>query len=40
MVFNAHQTGFDKCVIRIGRRVLIDEQAFFEWARNQKKENK
>ncbi len=40
MIFNAHLTGFEKCVLRIGRRVLIDEERFFEWARNQNEENK
>ena len=32
LIFNAKSNGFDKCVVRIGRRVLIDEQAFFRWA--------
>lgn len=37
LVFHAKATGFDKVVKRVGRRVLIDEQAFFAWAeiRNQ-----
>ncbi len=30
-IFHEHQNGFSMCVRRIGRRVLIDEQAFFEW---------
>ena len=32
LIFNARQNGFDKVIRRIGRRVLIDERAFFEWA--------
>ena len=31
LVFNADHNGFDKVVKRAGRRVLIDEQAFFNW---------
>jgi hypothetical protein len=32
LVFNEHANGFAHCIIRIGRRVLIDENKFFEWA--------
>ena len=32
LIFNAKENGFAKCVVRIGRRVLIDEKAFFRWA--------
>jgi hypothetical protein len=31
LIFNAKSNGFDKVVRRVGRRVLIDEQAFFDW---------
>ena len=31
LVFNQHQNGFDSVIRRVGRRVLIHEQAFFEW---------
>ena len=31
LIFNAQDNGFGKCVVRIGRRVLIDESAFFKW---------
>ncbi len=31
LVFNAKKLGFERCVRRIGRRVLIDEAAFFAW---------
>lgn len=31
LIFHEHENGFHKCVRRVGRRVLIDENAFFEW---------
>lgn len=31
LIFNEKKNGFHKCVRRVGRRVLIDEEAFFEW---------
>jgi hypothetical protein len=31
LIFHEKTNGFDKCVRRCGRRVLIDEAAFFEW---------
>ncbi len=27
--------GFESCVVRIGKRVLIDEEAFFRWVDQQ-----
>lgn len=30
-IFNAEQNGFDTCVIRMGRRVLIDQHALRRW---------
>ena len=33
LVFNAKENGFDAVIHRVGRRVLIDEAAFFAWAR-------
>jgi hypothetical protein len=30
-IFNAQQNGFNKVIIRVGRRILIDEDAFFDW---------
>ncbi len=36
LIFHEKTNGFDKCIIRAGRRVLIDEQAFFEWLHSQK----
>ena len=35
LVFYADQNGFDKVIRRAGRRVLIDEQAFFQWLEEQ-----
>lgn len=35
LIFNAHTNGFDKVIRRVGRRVLIDEAAFFEWVDDQ-----
>lgn len=31
LIFNAGSNGFDAVVRRVGRRVLIDEAAFFAW---------
>jgi hypothetical protein len=38
LVFNAKTNGFEKVVKRIGRRILIDEKAFFKWIDEQQKE--
>lgn len=35
LVFNAKANGFDAVIRRAGRRVLIDEQAFFSWLNKQ-----
>lgn len=39
LIFNRHKNGFDEfgVVKKIGKRVLIDEAAFFEWIANQGK---
>ena len=31
LIFHAHTNGFNKVIRRVGRRVLIDEEAFFNW---------
>lgn len=31
LIFNAHKNGFSKVVRRVGGRVLLDEEAFFDW---------
>lgn len=35
LIFHAKANGFDKVIRRVGRRVLIDEQAFFAWVDQQ-----
>jgi hypothetical protein len=34
LIFYEKTNGFKHCVVRLGRRVLIDEGKFFEWAEN------
>lgn len=36
LIFFAETNGFNKVIRRIGRRVLINEEAFFEWANDQR----
>lgn len=31
LIFNAKSNGFNSVIRRVGRRVLIDETAFFDW---------
>lgn len=31
LIFNQNHNGFDKCIRRVGKKVLIDETAFFAW---------
>ncbi len=38
LIFNAKENGFSKCIVRIGRRVLIDEKAFAKWAEEHREE--
>jgi hypothetical protein len=35
LIFYAKTNGFDRVIKRVGRRVLIDEAAFFEWVDRQ-----
>ena len=35
LIFFAKTNGFDKVIRRVGRRVLIDESAFFSWVNGQ-----
>lgn len=35
LIFHEHSNGFHTVVRRCGRRVLIDEAAFFQWVENQ-----
>lgn len=34
LVFNAKKNGFDKVLVRVSGRVLIDETAFFQWCQS------
>ena len=36
LIFNAHRNGFGAVIRRVGRRVLLDERAFFVWVEQQK----
>lgn len=36
LIFHEKTNGFDSCVIRAGRTVLIDEEAFIAWLRSGK----
>lgn len=40
LVFFGQKTGFDKVIIRVGRRILIDEEAYFNWIRSNNQEVK
>ncbi|MGI6458540.1 MAG: hypothetical protein ACOX5J_00315 [Candidatus Hydrogenedentales bacterium] len=31
LLFNREANGFDKCVVRLGRKILLDEAAVFAW---------
>ncbi len=31
LIFNAHKNGFDKVIRRVNSRILISENAYFEW---------
>jgi len=37
LIFNASRNGFDAVLRRCGRRVLIDEAAFFKWMKTGRK---
>ncbi len=38
LIFHAKSNGFDTVIRRIGRRVLIDEAAFFAWVEHKGKQ--
>ena len=40
LVFNAEKNGFGTVIRRAGRRVLIDERAFFNWVNERTQEAK
>lgn len=31
LIFHSKRNGFNKVIVRAGRRILIDEAAFFQW---------
>lgn len=33
MRFNGDKTGFNRCILKLGKRLLIDEAKFFQWVR-------
>ena len=35
LVFKAGSNGFDKVIRRVGRRILLDENAYFAWVEEQ-----
>ena len=37
LIFNAGSNGFEKCIRRIGRKVLLDEEEVFFWVDEQNK---
>lgn len=39
LIFNSKSNGFDTVILRVGRRVLIDETKFFEWVNRQGAKN-
>ena len=39
-VFNAKTNGFEKVMRKVGARILIDEQMFFQWVDEQDHEHK
>lgn len=34
LIFHRKTNGFHSVVLRVGRRILLDEQKFFEWVRS------
>ena len=38
LIFNKNRNGFNTVVKKVGKRVLIDENAFFEWVARQNQE--
>lgn len=40
LIWEKNQNGFDKVMVKVGKIVLIDERAFFEWMEDQKKKNR
>ncbi len=39
LIFNSNTNGFDEVILRLGRKVLINEDKFFEWLDNKNQQN-
>ena len=39
LIFHGAKNGFDQVLRRVGRRVLIDEDAFFKWVASHSKQH-
>jgi len=39
LIFNCNDNGFDRVLKRVGRRILIDEEAFYKWVDNQNQQD-
>lgn len=37
-VFNQERTGFKKCLVKMGRRVLISEEGFLAWVESHRED--
>ena len=37
LVAKRHKNGFDRVMVKVGKRVVIDEKAFFDWMESRKK---
>ena len=35
-IFNERRNGLDKALIRVGKKILINEDAFWDWLENQR----
>lgn len=35
LIFNKDSNGFSKCIVKIGRRILIDVDRYWEWVEDQ-----
>lgn len=35
LIFHRHDNGFDAVIRRVGRRILIDEDCFYQWVEDQ-----
>ena len=35
LIFNGRKNGFEACLVRVGRRILINEMLFFVWIKKQ-----